>query len=254
MATAIPLGIAGARRDPDSPVTLGAARPAPVPPSLDSNAAVAPGAQASRPGLLAMRFALLNLVACALLGAAWAQGLVGLVIAADGTRLCLVIFAVFLVGLGVCAALIWRTSRELDATRRLELEALGDLLEPIRRCDADQRGSLIGALRLRLSQRINVVRQIASNLVLLGLIGTVVGFIIALSGVDPSGATSIETTAPMVAKLIEGMSTALYTTLVGSILNIWLMACYQVLAGGTVRLIATLIENVEIHARPRLHR
>ena len=45
-----------------------------------------------------------------------------------------------------------------------------------------------------------------------------------------------------------------YTTLVGSIFNIWLMANYQLLASGTVHLIAGISELVDSHARPRLHR
>ena len=49
----------------------------------------------------------------------------------------------------------------------------------------------------------------------------------------------------MVAGLIAGMSTALYTTLVGSLLNLWLMANYQLLASGTVQLVATLAERIE---------
>ena len=53
----------------------------------------------------------------------------------------------------------------------------------------------------------------------------------------------------MVSTLISGMSTALYTTLVGSVLNVWLMINYHVLAGGTVRLITALLEFGEEHAR-----
>jgi len=65
----------------------------------------------------------------------------------------------------------------------------------------------------------------------------VIGFIIALSGIDANKAQSVAAIAPMVSTLIAGMSTALYTTLVGSVLNLWLMANYQILAHGTVRLI-----------------
>ena len=46
----------------------------------------------------------------------------------------------------------------------------------------------------------------------------------------------------MISTLISGMSTALYTTLVGSILNIWLMINHQLLAGGTVKLITAIQE------------
>ena len=49
--------------------------------------------------------------------------------------------------------------------------------------------------------------------------------------------------------LIQGMSTALYTTLIGAVLNVWLMANHQLLAGGTVKLITALVEMAEIHAR-----
>ena len=83
---------------------------------------------------------------------------------------------------------------------------------------------------------------------LLGLIGTVLGFIIALSGVDPETASDVNAIAPMVSKLIQGMSTALYTTLVGSIFNVWLMANFQMLSSGTVQLISDLQEAVERHA------
>ena len=102
-------------------------------------------------------------------------------------------------------------------------------------------------MRLTLSHRIAVVRHIANSLVLLGLIGTVIGFIIALSGVDPEKASQFESISPMVSTLIQGMSTALYTTLVGAVLNLWLMTNYQMLATGTVRLITTLQEHGAAH-------
>ena len=49
----------------------------------------------------------------------------------------------------------------------------------------------------------------------------------------------------MVAQLIEGMSVALYTTLVGSILSVWLGLIYQMLATGTSNLISQIIELSE---------
>ena len=52
----------------------------------------------------------------------------------------------------------------------------------------------------------------------------------------------------MVSTLIAGMSTALYTTLVGSVLNVWLMINYHLLVGGTVKLITGLLEFGEDNA------
>ena len=83
----------------------------------------------------------------------------------------------------------------------------------------------------------------------LGLIGTVVGFIIALSGIDPANAADVDSITPMIATLIDGMSVALYTTLVGAILNLWLMINYHILASGTVNLITSLVEFGEANGR-----
>jgi hypothetical protein len=49
--------------------------------------------------------------------------------------------------------------------------------------------------------------------------------------------------------LIDGMSVALYTTLVGSVLHIWLIVNYHMLATGTVELVTAVAELGERHAR-----
>jgi hypothetical protein len=202
--------------------------------------------------LLAARFVLINLVAFALLAVAWIHGFVGKVLAADPTRLVIVIGCVFLAGFVLCAWKIFATSREINRVRTfdpLQRSRAAEYLGMTRGLDGGGRGMVAAALRLKLLSRIAVVRQIANSLVVLGLIGTVIGFIIALSGVDPSAAGKAESIAPMVTKLIEGMSVALYTTLVGAALNLWLTANYQMLASGTANLVATLMEFGERHAR-----
>ncbi len=202
--------------------------------------------------LLILRFALLNMVAVALLGVAWVNGYVAQALAADQTHLCVVIFIVFLGGLGLSAYKVWQTSRDLNSVRMFSKDHASPAaryLAPLLGRDAESRANLTGALRMRLSHRIVVVRHVANSLVLLGLIGTVLGFIIALSGVDPESVSDVKSVTPMVSTLINGMSTALYTTLVGAILNIWLMANHQLLAGGTVKLIGSLVELAEDNAR-----
>jgi hypothetical protein len=202
--------------------------------------------------LLVLRFALVNIVGFALLGATHAQGLVNKVIVGDQTYLSVVIFAVFLVGLGICASKIWQTSRQLNDLKSFDPlvpSRAAAYLAQLRGCDGDARGILAAALRLKLSHRVAVVRQIAGSLVILGLIGTVIGFIIALSGVHPEQAADVKAITPMVSTLIAGMSTALYTTLVGSVLNVWLTINYHILAGGTVKLITGLMEFGEEHGR-----
>ena len=76
-----------------------------------------------------------------------------------------------------------------------------------------------------------------------------IGFIIALSGVHPDGAADVSAIGPMISTLIGGMSIALYTTLVGSLLHIWLMVNVRLLEGGTVKLLTATVELGERHAR-----
>ncbi len=123
------------------------------------------------------RFVVLNIAWFAAFGAAWRQGWIDLVLDGDQTRLSVVIFAVFLVGV-----------------------------------------IAIGAHRRHLA------RYIEHKLVMLGLIGTVIGFIIALRGIDPGASGDLDAVAGMVTQLIRGLGVAMFTTLVGSIGSVWLGA------------------------------
>ncbi|MFM9843512.1 MAG: MotA/TolQ/ExbB proton channel family protein [Dongiaceae bacterium] len=204
--------------------------------------------------LLLMRFALVNLAGFALLAAAWFQGWILIVHHADSTYQSHGIAALFLVGLAICAQKVWRTSVELNKVKRFDpfhpepSLALKHMAQ-IRGRDASSRGMAASALKLKLSSRIAAVRFIANMLVILGLIGTVVGFIMALAGVNPETSADASAIGPMVSTLISGMSVALYTTLIGSVLNIWLMVNYQILVTGTVNLMTGIVELGEIHNR-----
>ena len=211
-------------------------------------AALAEGDAASHRYLLLLRFAVLNLVAAALLGAAWIKGWVPVVVAGDTTRLVLVIGAVFLFGLFSCARKVWQTSLEIN---QLKERRPGDgsridrYLASVRGRDGHTRALAASALKLKLGTRIASVRHLANSLVILGLIGTVVGFIMALSGVNAETAGDVDAIGPMVSTLISGMSVALYTTLVGAVLNVWLMSNYRLLEGGTVTLVTAIVEEGE---------
>lgn len=202
--------------------------------------------------LLFLRFLLVNLVAVALLGAAFLQGWLNGIFVPITMEMSLGIFAVFLYGLFACGTKVWQTSVELNDIRTGapdENSRAAKYLAMIYGGGAESRSLGAAALRLKLSNGVAVVRQIANGLVFLGLIGTVVGFIIALSGVDPKAATEIDSVANMVATLISGMSIALYTTLVGAVLYVWLTVNHRILMSGAVNLIGAIIELGEARER-----
>ena len=202
--------------------------------------------------LLLLRFTIVNMVAVSLLGAAYLHGYVDLVLNSDQTKLSLVICATFSAGLALSAWKAIQTSRELNQIKDfhpLLPSRAATYLAQIRGRSAESRAMSAAALRLKLSNRIGTIRHFANSLVFLGLIGTVIGFIIALSGVNPEHAADVDSISPMVATLIDGMSVALYTTLVGAVLNLWLMVNYHIVATGTVNLITALVEFGESNAR-----
>ncbi len=202
-----------------------------------------------------LQLVLVNLTAFALVAAAYHRGWLALVIEADSTGICIAIFGAFTLGLIICAAKVGTISRELN-------DLHGDdpgqglwasrYLKEIAGRSAGSRAITASALRMRIGENIVVVRYIANSLVLLGLIGTVLGFIIALTAVDPGSASDVRAIEPMVTRLLQGMSVALYTTLVGAVLNLWLTINYRLLASGSAKLASELIALGEAHERPGL--
>jgi biopolymer transport protein ExbB/TolQ len=202
--------------------------------------------------MIAFRFLLINMVGLALVGAAWIAGILDPVFATDSTHLVKLIVAVFVVGLVWSAQRALMLARELNALDQANPAGdsrVGQWLQATRHSDAGMRANLAAALKLKIAHRIASVRHLASTLVLLGLIGTVVGFIQALSGVQPDTVGDVAAIPGMVSRLLEGMATALFTTLVGSALNIWLMLNYRLLEAGSVHLLARLVEQGEANAR-----
>ena len=194
--------------------------------------------------LLLARFIVINSFFAALVLAAFGQGWLDNMVSARLAELTLIIVAVFFYGLAACGWKIWRLTVELNglATENLPGDnPLTRYLDHVEDSDSQSRALQASTLRLELTDRIVSVRHIANTLIFLGLIGTVVGFIIALSAVDPNIAADAENVASVIATLIDGMSIALNTTLVGATLYLWLTVNYRVLTSGTVSLIAEVV-------------
>ncbi len=176
-------------------------------------------AHLKRVGRIPAEYALVLLTGACALVIAWHQGLVALVVEADASHISVVIVAVFL----LVATLGGLRARELSVA--LEVVGAYKALDPV----------AARALETRLSARVAFMARTSSLLVTLGLIGTVIGFIVALSGVDPAMVGNVNAIGPMVGSLVEGMGIALYTTLVGAMFGIWTALLHAVLAAGATR-------------------
>ena len=72
------------------------------------------------------------------------------------------------------------------------------------------------------AQRWNDVQWLATHVVRIGLLGTVVGLIIAFSAAAQGGSTNPDEIKPMIAAVVNGMYVSLYATLLGIGTNLWL--------------------------------
>ncbi len=195
--------------------------------------------------LLILRYSLINLVGLVFLFVLITQGYVSKAIKADITNMVIIILALFSGGFILAAYRTFWLSRELNYSYLKVLppnSIAKDFLQNSKKLDASSRNNLAASLRIKLSSKINYIKFMANTLVILGLIGTVIGFIIALSGVDGSVSSNPEEVSKMVSTLIQGMSVALYTTLVGSICSVWLNICYQIMSTGANNLLSKIIE------------
>ena len=195
--------------------------------------------------LLFLRYFLINSIGIAFLLVAYSQGFLNKAINADITNVVLLIMLLFLLGIIIATQKTFWISKEINYTfsKNIPKNSFAkSFVTNSKRLDASSRNNLAASLRIKLLSKINYVKFLANTLVILGLIGTVVGFIIALSGVDGSVSSNPEEVSKMVSTLIQGMSVALYTTLVGSICSVWLNLCYQMMSTGANKLLSNIIE------------
>jgi hypothetical protein len=147
-------------------------------------------------------FALFNIFALALLGYANVLGFWDMALEADGTHL-----VVLILGLAMASAVHHAYALSRFGSRDYWANC--------------HKATVCERIKLDLSTKFQVLSYEGTVLVALGIIGTVIGMIHAFSGVNAETAGDITQVGAMVGRLIEGMGIALWTTLVGAIMNIW---------------------------------
>jgi hypothetical protein len=152
---------------------------------------------------LVYRFILVNTAFIAIAIALAVQGHVSWLFTNDASYISYAITALFVVGWGWSAKEILVASSDLNhsSTHGPRPAALAD-------ADKD-----LG--------KIAWLSDISEYLVQLGFLGTLVGFVIALSGIDQDTVTTADGAQNAVAALMAGMSTAIGTTIIGAALALW---------------------------------
>ena len=193
--------------------------------------------------LLWSRFAILNLFGLVGLLLMQVNGWISKIIDGDSSKITVIIFSLFVVGLVLTGIRIHKLTRELNDVRSGTSKRLQQYWELFER-----RGQAVASqvTQIRLYSKIQWIKRIASSLVALGLIGTVFGAINFLLGIDVAALGDVEKIGSAFAVVLEGMGIALYTTLVGAVLNLWLSFNFGIVENGTSDLIAALMDHDEV--------
>jgi hypothetical protein len=209
----------------------------------------------------------------------WQYGLIHLMVAADRTYISSVIAVLYV---GASLHCLWRTiviGRECDAGRRAahKIEAgevnfaaagpgalppglVADHIRDLaRKAQTQETGRLDQTLLLRsLADRLrgsNGFGAFASDtLMKLGLLGTIIGFIIMLApiaGLDAADRTLLKSSMGLMG---DGMAVAMYTTLAGLVSSILLKVQYYMLDAATARVFSHAVRLTETHVVPALER
>ena len=216
----------------------------------------------NNPNALLYKSLIINSFASLLVYVAWLQGWLLLVFESDASYLSLVMAALFVIFWIVSAYHIVVINREIVRFETRQPEGIAyEYFNKIRAKSIKLDGGLVdqfmlaGALRVRLMMPIHILHYVANMLILLGLIGTVVGFVIAVAGLGDSlaGGENLQRVQGVLGQIVTGMGVALFTTLVGAILGgLWLQLHYQILERAIAGLVVDVVEHADIEIIPEL--
>jgi len=178
--------------------------------------------------LLVYRLLILNICGLPLIAKAWYGGVIDKIVLSDSTYISHLIVVVFLVGLASVFIRAGKISAILDDIKNGRAAALPD--EKIR-------------------AKAEHIDDISAYLVRLGLIGTVVGFAMALDIKDVGSITSASGVLNLIAGFLSGMKVAVHTTIVGAVLSLWLDLNARFLKTATECALFDARDTFEKHSR-----
>ena len=217
----------------------------------------------------------------------WSEGLVGMLVDGDRSRICLIIGLLYFIGTVHCATRVMFLSGELNQAAliteqiaaergRASVRASGGQLSVgehvLPRCvmtnylvdlmnahhetldneTPTEKSNLAEALAERLKGAHEMGWFVVDILLKLGLVGTIIGFILMLGSVANTASLDVNTMQKVLRQMSSGMGTALFTTLAGLIGSILLGLQYLLLDKGSDELIHRVIRVAEIDVKPTL--
>jgi MotA/TolQ/ExbB proton channel family protein len=209
----------------------------------------------------------------------WRYGLIRLMVTSDRTYISSVIAALYLITSCHCLWRTWAIAREGEAARRCraflpvadgieaaidaEVMPAGMVTDHIRSLVTKAKAQGVGRMDQTLLLRALADRLRGSNgfgafasdtLMKLGLLGTIIGFIIMLAPIATLDATDKAAMKSSMGLMSDGMAVAMYTTLAGLVGSILVRIQYYMLDAATQRVFSDAVTLTETRVTPVLER
>ena len=209
----------------------------------------------------------------------WRYGLIRLMVTSDRTYISSVIAALYLITSCHCLWRTWAIAREGEAARRCraflpaadgieatidaEVMPAGMVTDHIRSLVTKAKAQGVGRMDQTLLLRALADRLRGSNgfgafasdtLMKLGLLGTIIGFIIMLAPIATLDATDKVAMKSSMGLMSDGMAVAMYTTLAGLVGSILVRIQYYMLDAATQRVFSDAVTLTETRVTPVLER
>lgn len=193
----------------------------------------------NNPGGVMARLTITNILWVALLAAAWSQGWLQYLFVKDVTYISHVIaFATILV-VGVSLKKGWTISKLLAAPDAV----IQSYSQAVLKVGQERRADIREGIKTEMMSYVSFIEYFATTALAIGVLGTVIGLIMGLAGVDPALLSNVENAGSTVAELLVGLSVAFHTTLVGGIANLWLRTNHFMLMQGQAKVYSRVMEG-----------
>jgi hypothetical protein len=169
--------------------------------------------------LLLYRMGIVNITMAALVGYLGHKGYLAMALAGDPTGITVLIAVLFLVLSSSMARRAWKTSKGMNFLKGAT--------------EAQLRVPPKGKPWTKRMAKIKHLRDGSTWLAGLGLIGTMVGFVMALNGLDVGSLTELSGVQAMIPQMMTGMKVALFTSLAGLGFGMWNEVNYRMLSTAT---------------------
>jgi hypothetical protein len=196
----------------------------------------------------------------------------------DKSRLCIVITGLFFLGVvrSYLDIRFIQNQRDLANQQLVAMEAapgiqmflracipgvfrdhVSNLYEIYRRDNSISQDNLIGLLQTKMQARTRFTEQLATVMVTLGLVGTIVGLVFAVQPLAdafaPGTQGNTEQVMQKMALVMESMKTAFYTTLFGAVMGgVALRLLHVSVDSNSENLVGHIAELCEVHLLPAM--